>query len=183
MNEAGMKQGVRSALGARSQKRLTGKRERASAIPLFTPEHGGPIPRSCVSWKWVQKTDQVHHPGSFWVARVDNSHNAFIVAPKLKPFTRKMGLPEGASDNNREKFLPFNANPRLLVDKEVRRPLPLEPFPISRKKERPFHWVRKTFHMVISRWNCLFKRIWWKRLGTWTWTWTLFLFKHGKSIR
>ena len=47
-----------------------------------------------------------------------NSHNAFIVAPKLKPFTRKMGVPEGASDNNREKFLPFNANPRLLVEKK-----------------------------------------------------------------
>ena len=118
------------------------------------------------------------------MARVDNSHNAFIVAPKLKPFIRKMGVPEGASDNNREKFLPFNANPRLLVDKKVRRPVPLEPFPIkippepngascicysrsgeevtkeSRKKDRPFHWVRKTFHIVISRWNCLFRRIW-----------------------
>ena len=65
------------------------------------------------------------------MARVDNSHDAFIVAPKLKAFTRKMGVPEGASDNNREKFLPFNANPRLLVDKEVRRPVPLEPFPIK----------------------------------------------------
>ena len=68
------------------------------------------------------------------MARVDNSHNAFIVAPKLKALTRKMGVPEGASDNNREKFLPFNANPRLLprlVDKEVRRPVPLEPLPIK----------------------------------------------------
>ena len=37
MNEGGMKQGVRSALGARSLKRLTWKRERASAIPLSTP--------------------------------------------------------------------------------------------------------------------------------------------------
>ena len=69
------------------------------------------------------------------MARVDNSHDAFIVAPKLKAFTRKMGVPEGASDNNREKFLPFNANPRLLVDKEVRRPVPLEPFPIKIPRE------------------------------------------------
>ena len=109
------------------------------------------------------------------MTRVDNSHDAFIVAPKLKAFTRKMGVPEGASDNNREKFLPFNANTRLLVDKKVRRPVPLEPFPIkitpnpmvlaasvynsrsgeevtqeSRKKDCPFHWVRKTFHIVIS---------------------------------
>ena len=119
------------------------------------------------------------------MTRVDNSHDAFIVAPKLKAFTRKMGVPESASDNNRDKFLPFNANPPLLVDKEVRRPVPWNHFPLkyppnlillaasaynsrseeevtkdSRKKARPFHWVRKTFHMVISRWNCLFKRIW-----------------------
>ena len=61
---------------------------------------------------------------------VDNSDDAFIVAAKLKAFTRKMGVPESASDNNREMFLPFNANPCLLVDKEVRQPVPLESFPI-----------------------------------------------------
>ena len=65
------------------------------------------------------------------MTRVDTSHDAFIVAPKLKVFTHKMGVPEGASDNNRETFLPFNSNPCLLVDKEVRRPVPLEPFPIK----------------------------------------------------
>ena len=47
--------------------------------------------------------------------RVDNSHNAFIVAPKLKAFTRTMGVPEGASDNNREKFLPFKLIPVFLL--------------------------------------------------------------------
>ena len=65
------------------------------------------------------------------MTRVYNSHDAFIVAPKLKAFTRKVGVPEGASENYREKFLPFNANPRLLIDKEVRWLAPLEPFPVK----------------------------------------------------
>ena len=116
--------------------------------------------------------------------RVDNSHNAFIVALKLKAFTRKMGVPEGASDNNREKFLPFKLIPVFLLIRRCGGQCPWNHFPLkytpnpmmlaasvynsrsgevtkeSRRKDRPFHWVRKTFHMVISRWNCLFKWIW-----------------------
>ena len=37
---------------------------------------------------------------------------------------------------------------------------------VSKKKEHPFHPVRKAFHMVRSLKNSLFNRMWWKPLGT-----------------
>ena len=36
----------------------------------------------------------------------------------------------------------------------------------SRKTERPFHLARKAFHMSMSLKNSLFRRMWWKWLGT-----------------
>lgn len=35
-----------------------------------------------------------------------------------------------------------------------------------RKEEYPFHCVKRAFHIVIFRWNSLFKQIQWKQLGT-----------------
>ena len=58
-----------------------------------------------------QETYQVHDPRGFGMTRVNDSNNALVITPELKTFAGKVGVPQGAGDNNTEEFLPFNTDP------------------------------------------------------------------------
>ena len=132
-----------------------------------------------------QKPDQVHNTGCFRVPRIYDGNHRFVVTPKLQAFSREKGVPYSTCDDNREKFLPFDTDPPILIQTQVGRPATLEPLSPekppkpdvlgasvnssksgagvvedSRKKERPFHFVIKTLHMTRSLKNSLLSLTW-----------------------
>ena len=111
--------------------------------------------------------------------------------PELKAFSSEKRVPYGAGNNDGKELLSFNANILLLAQLHVRRPTALKPLAAEispkptepaasvyssrfwagvgvdlRKKERPFHLDRKSFHRARSLKNSLLSLMWWKRLGT-----------------
>ena len=54
--------------------------------------------------------DQLRNAGDLRVPKINYRYYRFVIAPELKAFPDKKGVPYGAGDNNRKEFLPFNTN-------------------------------------------------------------------------
>ena len=65
------------------------------------------------------------------MARIDNGHNGFVIAPKLNTFSREMREPDCACHHYGKKFLPFDAYTPNPVKLHVRGPPTLESLPIE----------------------------------------------------
>ena len=50
------------------------------------------------------------------MTQVNDNDNTLIIAPELKAFARKMGVPQGAGNNDGVEFLPFDTDPFALVN-------------------------------------------------------------------
>ena len=50
------------------------------------------------------------------MTRVNDSNNALVIAPELKAFAGKVGVPQCTGNNNGEEFLPFNTYPFGLIN-------------------------------------------------------------------
>ena len=190
MKEGGMEQGLWSASGASSRKRLTWKRERASAISLETPgTWRARTKKLCfMEIKTKKRTKSIilgalEWPEFMMATTLSLSHQNWRRFPEkwgyqsaqastigksschsiLIPLRLSMSMWGGQRPWNHLplKYLP---NPMVLAASVYNLRSGVEVTKESRKKERPFHLARKAFHMVISRKNALFRRIWWKRL-------------------
>ena len=65
------------------------------------------------------------------MARIDNGHDGFVIAPNLNKFPSEIGEPDCACHHYGEKFLPFHAHTLSPVLLMVRGLPTLEPLPIQ----------------------------------------------------
>ena len=70
---------------------------------------------------------QLHNAGDLRVPRINYRYYRLVIAPELKAFPSKKWVPNGAGDNIRKEFLPFNTNPLFPVQAHVGRPVTLKP--------------------------------------------------------
>ena len=187
MNEGGMKQGVWLALVARFLKRSTWKGEMASAILLSTSRTWRALTKKLcfVEMRTKNQTRSITLGAFEWpelilATMLSLSHPNWRCLPTKWGYQRAQAITIGKRSCHSiliPVFLlirrwggqcPWNhfplkypLNPMVLAASVYNSRSGEKVTKESRKKERPFQWVRKTFHMVISRCNCLFKLIWW----------------------
>ena len=93
------------------------------------------------------------------MALIDNGDDALVIAPKLQALARKLGIPQGTSDDDRKKLLPLDTDATLPVEVHARWPSALKPFAakITTKTDRTRR-VGKQFEVGGRRYSGIKKK-------------------------